>query len=438
MNNKELRERILELTAEYHNELNAETKPRTYVPTSGKVIGQQALVNLVDASLDMWLTAARYADEFEKRLAAYIGVRYSLLVNSGSSANLLAVSALTSPLLGEKRIKPGDEIITVGAGFPTTVAPIVQNGCVPVFVDVDPRTYNVDLGALKKAVSSRTRAIILAHTLGNPFDVDGVMAVVSANDLWLIEDNCDALGSIYKGKKTGRFGHLATYSFYPAHHITMGEGGAVSTDDPLLYKAVKSLRDWGRDCVCPPGQDNLCGQRFNHEHGTLPQGYDHKYVYSHFGYNLKVTDMQAAVGLAQLDGLDDFIQKRKHNFELMSQLLLPFSEWLQLPVPTAESDPSWFGYLITIKDNAPFDRNKMVRFLEEHDIGTRLLFAGNMTRQPMMAHLSGSYRVEGSLDVSDIITERTFWIGLWHGLNDHDISRTCKTIATFIKEEIKG
>ncbi|NLU50548.1 MAG: lipopolysaccharide biosynthesis protein RfbH [Syntrophomonadaceae bacterium] len=394
----------------------------TYIPASGKVLDEEDLLALLDSALDMWLTAGRFAEQFEKELARFLGTRFCCLVNSGSSANLVAIAALTSPQLGEKRLRPGDEIITVAASFPTTVAPIVQNRLVPVFVDVEPGTYNVDVEQLEQAVSDRTRAIFLAHTLGNPFDIGRVMAIAAKHGLWLIEDNCDALGSRYRGKYTGTFGHLATFSFYPAHHITMGEGGAVATSDPQLHRIILSFRDWGRDCWCPPGKDDTCGRRFSQQHGTLPFGYDHKYVYSHLGYNLKVTDMQAAVGLSQLHKLPRFIARRRENFARLYGGLQDLEEFFILPRALPDSEPSWFGFPLTIREGAPFDRNRLVASLERGGVGTRLLFAGNVLRQPAFAGADIAYRVVGSLENTDRIMERTFWIGLWPGIGEEIIA----------------
>ncbi|MFZ2267954.1 MAG: lipopolysaccharide biosynthesis protein RfbH [Azonexus sp.] len=386
---------------------------KSAVPPSGKVLGPEELVNLVDASLDAWLTTGRFNDAFEKKLGAYLGVPHVLTCNSGSSANLLALTALTSPLLGERALKPGDEVITAAAGFPTTVNPILQNNLVPVFVDSHIPTYNPLPEAIEAAISGKTRAIMLAHTLGNPFAVEEVRAIADRHNLWLIEDCCDALGSTYRGRKVGTFGHLATLSFYPAHHITMGEGGAVFTADPLLKRIVESFRDWGRDCWCNPGCDNTCGKRFDWQLGDLPAGYDHKYVYSHLGYNLKITDMQAAIGLAQLDRLPDFIAARQANFAYLSEQLTGIAH-LTLPIATTDSAPSWFGYPITLADSAPFDRVDLVRYLDQQKVGTRLLFAGNITRQPYM--LGRQYRVSSELDNADKIMKHTFWLGLWPGL----------------------
>jgi len=402
---------------------------KTAVPPSGKVLGAEELVNLVDASLDAWLTTGRFNDAFEKKLAAYLGVPHVLTCNSGSSANLLALSALTSPLLGERALKPGDEVITAAAGFPTTVNPILQNNLVPVFVDSHIPTYNPLPETIEAAISNKTRAIMLAHTLGNPFAVEEIRAIADRHKLWLIEDCCDALGSTYRGRKVGTFGHLATLSFYPAHHITMGEGGAVFTADPLLKRIVESFRDWGRDCWCNPGCDNTCGKRFDWQMGDLPAGYDHKYVYSHLGYNLKITDMQAAIGLAQLDRIDEFVAARRRNFVYLSEHLASLSGQLVLPEATGGSDPSWFGFPITLADSASFDRIDLLRYLDQQKIGTRLLFAGNLTRQPYFA--GRDYRIHTSLDNADRIMKQTFWVGLWPGLGDDMFDHVVETLSLF-------
>lgn len=393
----------------------------TYIPASGKLVDEEDLVNLIDASLDMWLTSGRYGDEFEREFPNFIGAKYCSLVNSGSSANLIAVTALTSHKLGEKRLKPGDEVITVAAGFPTTITPIIQNSLIPVFVDVELATYNIKSDDLEKAMSNKTRAIMLAHTLGNPFNLKEVMEFAQKHNLWVIEDNCDALGSKYEGNYTGTFGHISTYSFYPAHHITMGEGGAVVTNDLELHKIIRSIRDWGRDCICPPGKDNFCGKRFTQQHGKLPMGYDHKYVYSHFGYNLKVTDMQAAIGVSQLKKLSKFIEKRSENYKKLYEGLKELEKYLVLPEPTENSEPSWFGFTITLKENAKYDRDSLIRFLEERKIGTRLLFAGNILNQPLFVENEVKYRVASKLTNTDIIMNNTFWIGVWPGIDDEQI-----------------
>jgi CDP-6-deoxy-D-xylo-4-hexulose-3-dehydrase len=402
---------------------------KTVVPPSGKVIGARELELLVESSLDGWLTTGRFNDAFERKLAAFLGRRHVRTTNSGSSANLLALSALTSHLLGDRALKPGDEVITVAAGFPTTVNPSLQNGLVPVFVDVTLPTYNIDPTRIETAVSARTRAIMIAHTLGNPFDLDAVMAVARRHDLWVVEDCCDALGATYRGRKVGTFGHVGTLSFYPAHHITMGEGGAVFTDDDLLKRAIESIRDWGRDCYCAPGRDNTCGKRFKWQLGDLPAGYDHKYTYSHLGYNLKITDMQAAVGLAQLDRLEGFIEARRGNFRHLRARLEPLADRLVLPEPTEGSEPSWFGFPITLQPHVAQTREQLTAFLERHKIGTRLLFAGNLTRQPYFR--GRPHRISGSLENSDLIMARTFWVGVYPGLSAAMLDYTADRIREF-------
>jgi CDP-6-deoxy-D-xylo-4-hexulose-3-dehydrase len=431
---EKIKQQILELVHTYH-ELEfaqAEFVPgETAVPVSGKVFDGAEIANLVDSSLEFWLTTGRFADQFENELARYVGVRHASLCNSGSSANLLALSALTSPSLGDRQLQPGDEVITVAAGFPTTVNPIIQNQLVPVFLDIDLRTHNIAVEHLEAALSPRTRAIMVAHTLGNPFDLETVTAVANQHNLWFIEDNCDALGSKYNGRYTGTFGHLSTISFYPAHHITMGEGGVVLTNRPRLKKLVESFRDWGRDCWCPPGKDNTCGQRFEWQLGDLPYGYDHKYIYSHVGYNLKMTDMQAAVGLAQLKKLDGFIAARKRNWQQLYDGLQPFEEFLILPEPTPNSDPSWFGFLLTVRPDAPFSRNELIGYLEERKIATRLLFGGNLIRQPVYQHVP--HRVVGDLANTDIVMNQTFWIGVFPGLTPAMIAYVIDTFGEFLR-----
>jgi CDP-6-deoxy-D-xylo-4-hexulose-3-dehydrase len=415
---RELRERILTLVAEYCEEafaLPAFEPGKTPVPVSGKVFDSFEMRLLVDSALDFWLTTGRFAEQFEREFARWFGVRECVLANSGSSANLLALSALTSPKLGDRRLRPGDEVITVAAGFPTTLNPILQNGLVPVFVDVTVPTYNVDVTQLDAALSPRSRAVFLAHTLGNPFDLAAVTAFVRRHGLWLIEDCCDAVGSLYEGRKVGTFGELATTSFYPAHHITMGEGGSVLTSQPLLRTLVESFRDWGRDCWCAPGNDNTCGKRFDWQLGDLPLGYDHKYTYSHIGYNLKMTDMQAAVGVAQLGKLDGFIQARRRNFEAMLAGVRDLEEFFVLPEATSGSVPSWFGFPIAVRPEAPFSRNEATRYLEERKIATRLLFGGNLARQP--AYKDSPRRVAGSLESSDFVMNQVFWIGVYPGID---------------------
>jgi len=412
-----LRGQILDLVSEYH-ESEFASRPfvpgETAIPVSGRVFDADELRSLVDASLDFWLTTGRFAAQFERDFARYLGVRNAVLVNSGSSANLLALSALTSPRLGDRQLKPGDEVITVAAGFPTTVNPIIQAGLVPVFVDIHVPTYNVDVNHLEAALSSKTRAVMIAHTLGNPFNLAAVTSFVKEHDLWLIEDCCDALGSTYDGRKVGTFGDLASVSFYPAHHITMGEGGCVFTETPLLRTLVESFRDWGRDCWCDPGKENTCGKRFDWQLGELPCGYDHKYTYSHIGYNLKMTDMQAAVGVAQLQKLPRFIEQRRQNFRLLHEGLRDLEEFFLLPCPTPRSEPSWFGFPIAVKSGAPFSRNQVVRYLEDRKIATRLLFGGNLVRQP--AYRDVAHRVVGDLHNSDFVMNQLFWIGVFPGI----------------------
>ncbi|MGD0507348.1 MAG: lipopolysaccharide biosynthesis protein RfbH [Terriglobales bacterium] len=426
-----LRDRIRDLVAEYYREAfpSPEFVPGSSpVPISGRVFDEQELELLVDSSLDFWLTTGRFAEQFERELAKFAGVREAVLVNSGSSANLLALSALTSKKLGDRQLKPGDEVITLAAGFPTTVNPILQNGLVPVFVDVHIPTFNVDVSVLETALSDRTRAVIFAHTLGNPFDLDAVTAFAKKHGLWMIEDCCDALGSTYRGEKVGTFGDLATVSFYPAHHITMGEGGCVLTNKPLLRTLVESFRDWGRDCWCAPGKENTCGKRFDWQLGDLPHGYDHKYIYSHVGYNLKATDMQAAVGVAQLKKLPGFIEARKRNFAYLKAGLKAknVEEHFVLPEATPNSDPSWFGLPLLVRDTAPFSRNALIEFLYAKKIATRQLFGGNLVRQPAYADLN--YRVVGDLRNSDRVMNQAFWIGVYPGLTQPMLDYVLETI----------
>ena len=430
---EQLKRRILDLVTEFH----AAAPPATFipgvspVPVSGRVYDDADMSSLVDSSLDFWLTTGRFAEQFEQKFSEFLGVRHAMLCNSGSSANLLAISALTSELHGERRLKPGDEVITLAAGFPTTVNPIIQNGCVPVFVDVDARTHNVDVTMLEDAVSDKTRAVIFAHTLGNPFDVASVLEFCRKHDLWLIEDNCDALGSTYQGQLTASFGHVATFSFYPAHHITMGEGGCVVTRHSRVRRAVESFRDWGRDCWCAPGKENTCNKRFDWQLGNLPAHYDHKYIYSHIGYNLKLTDMQAAVGVSQLDKLPGFIAARKRNWQRLRAGIEPIAEWFILPEPTPGSDPSWFGFLLTLRPGAPFTRNELIQTLEQAKIGTRLMFAGNLLRQP--AYVGIRHRVIGDLPNTDQIMNNSFWVGVYPGLTDEMIDYVIDVFTGFIK-----
>lgn len=403
---------------------------KTVVPPSGKLLGAEELQMMVEASLDGWLTTGRFNDAFEERLAKFLGVKYLITVNSGSSANLVAFSALTSPKLGDRAIKPGDEVIGVAAGFPTTVNPIVQFGAVPVFVDVELGTYNIDVSQLEAAIGPKTKAIMLAHTLGNPYNLEVITALCKKHNLWLVEDCCDALGSTYNGQIVGTFGDIGTVSFYPAHHITMGEGGAVFTNNEELKKIAESFRDWGRDCYCPPGKDNTCGKRFCWKLGTLPEGYDHKYTYGHLGYNLKITDMQAACGLAQLEKAPMFVQQRKNNFKFLKERLASCEEFLILPEATKNSDPSWFGFPITLKENAPISRIELLQYLDENKVGTRLLFAGNLTRQPYM--IGRNYRVSGELKNTDVVMNNTFWIGVQPALTEDMLDYTVTKIETYL------
>lgn len=416
---EQLRGRIAELVQEYADIVYKPTvfEPgKKVVPPSGKVLGAKELQFMVEASLDGWLTTGRFNDAFEKRLADFLGVRHMLTTNSGSSANLLAFSALTSPKLGDRAIRPGDEVISVAAGFPTTVNPILQYGAVPVFVDIHIPTYNIDPAKIEAAISPKTKAIMLAHTLGNPYDLNVITALAKKYNLWLIEDCCDALGSTYNGELVGTFGDIGTLSFYPAHHITMGEGGAVFTNDDQLSQLLESFRDWGRDCYCQPGKDNTCGKRFCQKLGDLPFGYDHKYTYSHLGYNLKISDMQAACALAQMDRVEEFIALRKHNFAYLKAGLGSCEEFIVLPEATLNSDPSWFGFPITIKEEANINRVDLLRYLDENKIGTRLLFAGNLTRQPYMQ--GRAFRVSGELANTDSVMNNTLWLGVYPGLDE--------------------
>ena len=403
---------------------------KNVIPPSGKVIGAAELQNMVEASLDGWLTTGRFNDAFEKRLTEFLGVKHALTTNSGSSANLLAFTALTSHRLGDRAIQPGDEVISVAAGFPTTVNPILQFGAVPVFVDVHLPTYNIDPYKIEAALSRKTKAIMLAHTLGNPYDLDAITAFAKRNNLWLIEDCCDALGTSYKGKMAGTFGDIGTLSFYPAHHITMGEGGAVFTNSDDFKQVIESIRDWGRDCYCPPGKDNTCGKRFGWKLGDLPQGYDHKYTYSHLGYNLKISDMQAACALAQMERVDQFIAARKANFTYLKDGLHDCEEFLLLPEATLNSDPSWFGFPITIKENSGINRVDLLRYLDQYKIGTRLLFAGNLTRQPYMR--GQKFRISGVLTNTDTVMNNTFWIGVYPGLSKEMLDFVIEKIETFL------
>jgi CDP-6-deoxy-D-xylo-4-hexulose-3-dehydrase len=436
---EQLRQQILALTAEFH----AEAFPKrefvpgsSSVPVSGKVIDAADISAVVDSALDGWFTTGRWAKEFERKLARFVGVRSASLVNSGSSANLVALSALTSPKLGDRQLKPGHEVITVAAGFPTTVNPIFQNKLVPVFIDVTLPTYEIDVTKLEAARTEKTMAVMIAHTLGNVFNLDAVTAFCKKYNLWLIEDCCDALGSTYKGQKVGTFGDIATVSFYPAHHITMGEGGAVLTDKPALQVLIDSFRDWGRDCWCEPGVDNTCGKRFDWQLGTLPCGYDHKYTYSHVGYNLKATDMQAALGVSQIAKLPHFIERRKENFAYLMKALKPMEEYLQLPVAGENCDPSWFGFPIAVKPGSPFTRDQLTRELDSKKIGTRLVFAGNLLRQP--AYEGWEYRVVGELTNTDYVMNNVFWVGVYPGLTTEMLDYIVKTMMEFAETAKSG
>lgn len=429
----QLRKEILALVKEYHDVKyeNREYLPgKTPVRYAGRVFNERELQLLIDASLDFWLTSGRYSEQFENEFAEFVGAEYAMLTNSGSSANLLALSALTSPLLGDKRLKKGDEVITVAAGFPTTVNPIIQNNLIPVFLDIELGTYNVKVEDLERALSPKTRAIMLAHTLANPYDLDTIMKFVEKHELFLIEDCCDALGSTYKGKHVGTFGHVATCSFYPAHHITLGEGGMVFTNDDVIARAVTSMRDWGRDCYCKGGENNTCGKRFSGKYGELPQGYDHKYVYSHIGYNLKVTDMQAAIGVAQMEKLPTFIERRKANFNTWYEGFKPFEKYFILPEATPNSDPSWFAFPVSVREGSPFTRTELTNHLATKGIETRNLFAGNITKQP--AYLEIEKRVVGDLHNTDYVMNNTFFLGTFPGMRPEMIQYCLDAIGAFV------
>lgn len=437
---EQAKERILSLVEEYYNNFMQKSpyKEGDRISYAGRVFDAEEMKNLTDSALDFWLTSGRYCEEFEKKLGEYLGTKYVSLVNSGSSANLLAFWALTSPLLKDRAVKRGDEIITVAAGFPTTITPIIQYGAIPVFVDITIPQYNIDVTKLEAALSQKTKAVMIAHTLGNPFDLKAVKTFCEENNLWLIEDNCDALGSTYtidgETMFTGTVGDIGTSSFYPPHHMTMGEGGAVYTKNPLLHKIVRSMRDWGRDCSCPSGMDNLCGHRFDRQYGELPLGYDHKYVYSHFGFNLKATEMQASIGCAQLDKFPSFVQKRKENFDTLKKLLKGVENKLILPEPCENSDPSWFGFMITCKDG--ISKNKVVQYCEEKGVQTRMLFSGNIIRQPVfdeMRKSSEGYRVVGELTVTDRVMNNSFWIGVYPGMTKEMLEYMAKTIIDAVK-----
>lgn len=446
MTEGQARREILEAVAEYAKKFHEQKKEfheGDRIPYASRVYDHAEMVNLVDSALEFWLTSGRYTEEFEKKLADYLKVRYCSLVNSGSSANLIAFMALTSPLLGDRRIGRGDEVITVAAGFPTTVTPAIQYGAVPVFVDVAIPQYNIDVTKLEAALSEKTKAVMLAHTLGNPFDLTAVKEFCDAHGLWLVEDNCDALGTVYelKGERkfTGTIGDIGTSSFYPPHHMTMGEGGAVYTDNPLLNKIIRSFRDWGRDCVCPSGHDNVCGHRFDRQYGELPLGYDHKYVYSHFGYNLKATDLQAAIGCAQLDKFPSFVEKRRHNFARLWKNLEDTQDQLILPAAAEHSEPSWFGFLITCREGV--DRNRLVQYIESKGVQTRMLFAGNLTKHPCfdeMRKTGEGYRIAGGLENTDRIMADTFWIGVYPGMTDEKIDYMARVIKEGLSQQKEG
>lgn len=440
-----LKAQIFKLTKKYFQIVHKPSQRKKFIPGQsrinygGRFYNEKELINLIDSSLDFWLTAGPYTDKFEKLLAEKLGVKYCCFVNSGSSANLLAVMALTSPLLGKKQLRTDDEVITVSAGFPTTVTPIIQAGLVPVFVDVTIPQYNIDAKMLRKALSKKTKAVIVAHTLGNPFDIDAIAAFCKKHDLWLIEDNCDSLGSIYKNRFTGSFGDIATSSFYPPHHITTGEGGAVYTNNPTLNRIVLSLRDWGRDCFCPSGKDNTCKKRFLQQLGTLPFGYDHKYTYSHFGYNLKATDLQAAIGCAQIEKLDSFIKARRNNWQILYNGLKDLEKFFILPQPQKNSKPSWFGFMLTVKKNAPFRRDEIVRHLEQNNIQTRMLFAGNFIRQSAfdrMRKQKNAYKIIGNLTNTDIIMNNSFWLGVYPGLTSEMLEYIIDDIYRFVEKYV--
>ena len=437
-NEAEARAQIKALVADYYHEFKEKKegfKSGDRIPYASRVFDEKEMQALTDAALDFWLTTGRFSDEFEKRFAEWIGVKYAHLVNSGSSANLIAFMALTAPELGDRQIRPGDEVITVACGFPTTVTPMLNYGAVPVFVDVTVPQYNIDVTKLEGALSGKTKAVMIAHTLGNPFDLKAVKAFCDRHGLWLVEDNCDALGTKYtidgEERFTGTWGDIGTSSFDPPHHMTMGEGGCVYTDNPLLHRLILSFRDWGRDCVCPSGRDNFCGHRFDGQHGELPAGYDHKYVYSHFGYNLKVTDMQAAVGCEQLKKFPGFIERRRHNWDRLRKALECVSDKLILPEPAENSEPSWFGFLISIRPESGLDRNRITQYLESHNIQTRLLFSGNLIKHPCFDQIRGTaaYRVASNLDVTDFIMNNTFWIGVYPGMTDAMIDYMAQVLA---------
>jgi len=434
MTHKEIKEQILELTKEYYKTKFSDDEfvdGKSRVNYAGRVFDEKELVNLVDSSLDFWLTEGRYSETFAEKLSDFLSLSNVILVNSGSSANLLALSSLTSEKLGDKRLKPGDEVISAAAGFPSSVTPIIQNNLIPVFVDIDIPTYNINAEMMKKAVTEKTRCIFLAHTLGNPYNIDAVMKLAKEYNLWVIEDNCDALGSKYRDKYTGTFGHISTISFYPAHHITTGEGGAVCTDNEQLAKIIRSFRDWGRDCYCAGGENNTCGKRFSQHFGTLPYGYDHKYVYSEIGYNLKMTDMQAAIGAAQIDKLPVFCVKRKENFNRYNQIFEKYSDYFILPKATENSDPSWFSYIVTVKENSPFTRDQLTKHMNDNLIETRNLFAGNIVRQP--AFIRRNFRIAEHLNNSDYVMNNTFFLGTYPGNTPKRLNYIEEILAGFMK-----
>ncbi len=439
----EARDEIKSMVTEYYHQFKENNKDfheGDRISYASRVYDEKEMCALTDAMLDFWLTTGRFADQFEKEFAKWIGVKYAHLTNSGSSANLLAFMCLTAPELGERQIRRGDEVITVACGFPTTVTPILNYGAVPVFVDVTVPQYNIDVARLEAALSDKTKAVMIAHTLGNPFDLEQVKAFCDAHNLWLVEDNCDALGTQYtingETRYTGTWGDIGTSSFYPPHHMTMGEGGCVYTDNPLLHKLILSYRDWGRDCACPSGRDNVCGHRFDGQHGELPQGYDHKYVYSHFGYNLKVTDMQAAIGCEQLKKFPSFIERRRHNWDRMYAALEGAQDKLILPEPAKNSRPSWFGFLISVREESGLDRNQVTRYIEDHNVQTRLLFSGNLIKHPCFDQIRGTeaYRVSGSLDTTEFIMNHTFWVGVYPGMTDEKIDYMAQIIMEAIKQ----
>ena len=446
---QELRNKVKSVAREYYREVYGKKREFEYIPPSGKLLGEEELLNMIDASLDMWLTSGRFNKEFEQKFARYLGVKYALSANSGSSANLLALSALTSYKLGERSLKKGDEVISVAAGFPTTINPILQYGLIPVFIDCEIGTYNINIDKIEEAITSKTKAIFLAHTLGNSYDLDKIMAIAKKYNLWVIEDSCDALGGEYRGKKIGTIGDIGTFSFYPAHHLTMGEGGAVITNDSKLYKIIMSFRDWGRDCCCPPGKDGICGKRFSQQLGNLPFGYDHKYTYSHIGFNLKITDWQAALACSQIDKLDGFLEIRRQNAGILTEKLSDLKRYLILPEIRDGVKPSWFGYLISVKNDAPFTKQQMVEYLEKNKIGTRQLFAGNILRQPMIVENDVNFRIGNSklinsselneeyykmLPNTEFIMNNTFWVGTFPALGREEMARISDVIHNFIEE----